>query len=77
MNGAERHQVEECFEGGLALDSILGVELACSMELKLQIRIPEKLLLNTKLYASLATFATVVQQCLNERGKTTQPGGGE
>ncbi len=70
LNKVDRATVASGFDGGLPLDSILGVELACAMDKLFNIRIPERRLLNTRLYQSLRAFAPVVETCLSEQRQT-------
>lgn len=62
--GANRELVAARFEGGLDFDSILGVELACVLEERLQIVVPEEMLSDPRAYDSLAAFSVVVRRCL-------------
>ena len=58
--------VEEGYAGGIPFDSLLGIELASALEGDLGIRIPEGHLMKTAVFRSLATFAAMVQVCVNE-----------
>jgi len=63
--------VEAGFNGGLPFDSILGVEMAANLEIALAVAIPEQSLMRTSVYSSLASFAAMVQACVEktEAGK--------
>lgn len=67
ISGIARPVVTDGYHGGLEFDSILGVELACAMEARFGIVIPEERLTNPRLYESLGSFSTVVQRSLVER----------
>jgi acyl carrier protein len=67
ISGIPRQAVADGYEGGIEFDSILGVELACAMEARFGIVIPEERLTNPTLYKSLGGFSTVVHQSLVER----------
>lgn len=69
LHHAELETVEHCFTGGIEFDSILGVELAPHVEAALQITIPDKSLMDSKVFASLATFAAMVQECIDGPAK--------
>jgi hypothetical protein len=58
--------VEEGYKGGIPFDSLLGIELASAVEGDLGIKIPEGHLMKTAVFRSLATFAAMVQVCVNE-----------
>jgi hypothetical protein len=72
LHSMDEVRVRECLAGGVPFDSILGVELASAIEDVLVIKIPEKLLMNTKVYLSLAAFATMVQQCVSQGEASAQ-----
>ena len=69
IHHAEQEAVEECFGGGIEFDSILGVELAPHVEAALGIAIPDKSLMQSKVFASLAAFAAMVQECIDAQAK--------
>jgi acyl carrier protein len=60
---------EAGFAGGIPFDSILGVEMAASLEVTLGVAIPEERLTRTSIYASLASFAAMVQTCVDTAKK--------
>lgn len=64
--------VEEGFDGGIPFDSILGVEMAANLEIALGVTIPEELLMRTSVYSSLASFASVIQACVDATQGSTQ-----
>jgi hypothetical protein len=57
--------VEAGFSGGIPFDSILGVEMAANLEITLGVAIPEERLMRTSVYSSLASFAVMVQACVD------------
>jgi acyl carrier protein len=63
LEHADPQVVEAGFGGGIPFDSILGVEMAAQIEIKLSIPIPEEALMNSSVYKSLAAFAALVQAC--------------
>lgn len=65
LEHADVAAVEAAFNGGVPFDSVLGVEMAAQLELTLAVTIPEESLMRTSVYKSLATFASVVQACVN------------
>lgn len=65
LNNIPKDQVIAGFEGGLEFDSLLGVELACALEERLGIEIPESKLTKSSIYKSLSAFSTVVQACFD------------
>lgn len=62
---AEVEVVEAGFNGGIPFDSILGVEMAAQLEITLDVAIPEERLMRTSVYSSLASFAAIVQACVD------------
>jgi acyl carrier protein len=58
--------VEAGFSGGIPFDSILGVEMAANLEIALGIPIPEESLMRSSVYESLASFAAMVQTCVEQ-----------
>jgi hypothetical protein len=64
--------VEEGFNGGIPFDSILGVEMAANLEIALGVGIPEDRLMRTSIYSSLASFAAVVQACVDATQRSSQ-----
>ena len=72
LNQADPKVVETCFGGGIEFDSILGVELTPHIEAALNIKIPESSLMHSKVFKSLATFALMVQQCVDSQSKETK-----
>ena len=77
INDVDVAVVSAGYDGGLKFDSLLGVELACEMEEKFGIAIPEDRLTSPKLYKSLAAFSAVVERSLREHkfgvAKQTSP----
>jgi hypothetical protein len=57
--------VEAGFSGGIPFDSILGVEMAANLEIALGVPIPEESLMRSSVYKSLASFAAMVQVCVD------------
>jgi len=60
LHGMDEVAVRDCYHGGVPFDSILGIELASAVEEALLIAIPEKRLMNTQIYQSLATFLSLI-----------------
>lgn len=75
LNSVPADQVQSAFDGGLAFDSILGVELACELEERLDISVPEDELAKGSVYKSLHTFSILVQQCL-DRSRASEDSAG-
>jgi acyl carrier protein len=65
LNSVPREQVSAGFDGGLEFDSLLGVELACALEERLGIDVPETKLTKSSVYKSLSAFSTVIQECFD------------
>ena len=63
-------QVAAGFTGGLEFDSLLGVEMACSLEERLGVSIPEEKLAKASMYKSLDSFAAGIQSCVEDAKKT-------
>ena len=65
LQHAELATVEAGFGGGIPFDSILGDEMAANLEITLGVPIPAERLMRTSVYASLASYAAMVQACVD------------
>jgi acyl carrier protein len=72
LEHADPAVAEAGFGGGIPFDSILGVEMAAQIEIKLSIPIPEEELMHSSVYKSLATFAALVQACADTANEGTE-----
>jgi acyl carrier protein len=61
------------FDGGVAFDSLLGVEMSVGLEERLGVPIGEDKLKQPRLYRSLGAFAVGIQECVDEHEKEGSP----